>query len=211
MGQKGGAAMSRSTFVTALCCLVSALTAGCSHSPQITYYSFGSTVPSVTLPVKIVMPSISVETATMPEMVDRPQLVERKNMTRIEFLEFHRWAEPLKNSIPRVVADNLARILESDRVYAYPQNVGSDAAYRVYVDFQHFESEGDSVTVDALWKIRRTDGESPKSGRVRIRELTSGGGYDGAVAAYNRALTKISSDIAMALREEWLAVGTEKK
>lgn len=198
-----------------LCCLVTAMTTGCSSSPRVTYYALESTsapeskrVPSSS--AKKMMPAVSVETPTVPVLVDRLQLVERTHTNQIEIREFHRWAEPLKNSIPRLLADNLSRLLESDRISSYPQNMGSDADFRVFVDFQRFESEGSAVSIDALWRIRRTADGEQKSGRVRIREVTGGGGYESVIAAYTRALSAVSSDIAQALQAEWSAVPAQK-
>jgi uncharacterized lipoprotein YmbA len=194
--------------IAVLCSLLSTLAAGCSSTPRITYYSLGTPAqPAATAETSSVtrteLPSVSVESVTVPELVDRLQLVERTNTSRIEILELHRWAEPLKSSIPRTVADNLSHLLESDRISVYPQNAGSHAAYQVFIDFQRFESEGTAVSVDALWMIRRTTDGGQKSGRTRVHEATGGAGYEAVVSAYNRALTTVSSDIARALRAEW--------
>jgi len=203
--------MRRTITGAALCCLVSALVTGCSGSPRVTYYSLETaTKTGITKTANKEMPVISVYTTTFPELVDRPQIVERLDSNRIEILEFHRWAEPLKSAVPRILADNLSRLLESDRVFSYPQNAGSDADYRVFVDFQRFESEGNAVSVEALWKINRTTNGGQKSGRVRIREVTGGEGFEAVIAAYNRALTSLSSDIAQALRAEFNSAAGQK-
>lgn len=205
----------RRTILTALfCCCVTAIT-GCSSSPRVTYYSLESTTApepkrvaaSVTSKAT---PAITIETPTLPELVDRPQLVERVHANQIEIREFHRWAEPLKSSIPRLLADDLSRLLESDRVSSYPQNMGSDADFRVFVDFQRFESEGSAVSVDALWSIRRTVDGVQKSGRLRIRETTGGEGYAAVIGAYSRALTAVSGNIARALQAEWSAADVQR-
>ncbi|MDD2897250.1 MAG: PqiC family protein [Desulfuromonadaceae bacterium] len=198
-----------------LCCFAAAMTLGCSSSPRVTYYALEATAPIVSKPISPstahkMMPAVSVETPTVPELVDRPQLVERSHTNQIEIREFHRWAEPLRSSIPRLLADNLARQLESDQVSFYPQNMGTTADYRVFVDFQRFESEGSAVTVDALWKIRRTADGVQQTGRTRIKELTGGEGYEALVAAYSRALTAVSSDIAAAFQTEWSAAAIQK-
>jgi uncharacterized lipoprotein YmbA len=149
------------------------------------------------------LPGVSVESVTVPELVDRLQLVERINTSRIEILELHRWAEPLRSSISRTVADNLSRLLASDRVSVYPQNAGSPAAYQVFIDFRRFESEGTAVAVDAFWRVRRTKDGGQISGRTRVNEATGGAGYEAVVMAYNRALTTVSSDIARTLQATW--------
>jgi uncharacterized lipoprotein YmbA len=180
-----------------------------------TYYTLESTVPteakrSSPAPLKKETPAISVETPTLPELVDRPQLVERIQGNQIEIHEFHRWAEPLKSTLPRLLADNLSRQLGSERVSSYPQNSGSNADFRVFVDFQHFESEGSTVSIDAIWSIRRMVDGMQKTGRTKIQELAGGSGYEAVITAYNRALTAVSGDIARSFQTEWSTAANNK-
>ncbi len=193
-----------------LSCMTVSFSTGCSHTPRITYYSLAPTAKpaAATAPSAVankVKPSVSIASVTLPELVDRLQLVQRINATRMDILEFHRWAEPLKNSISRALADNLSQQLESDQVSVYPQNAGSDAEYQVFVDFNRFEYDGSAVTVDAQWSIRSGASDRLKSGRVQSQMPTGGGSYEGAVAAYGRALTVVSSAVTQALQAEWHA------
>ena len=120
---------------------------------------------------------------------------------------YRRWAEPLKSEIPRLIAENLGRLLGSSRVSSYLQHAGADADYRVLVDIQRFESSpGESVTIEAVWSLRRAAGGAPKTGRSLVREPVGAEGYDPLVAAYGRALLAVSRDLARAIRTE-AAVG----
>jgi len=122
---------------------------------------------------------------------------------RVEILETHRWAEPLKSEIPRLIAENLRRLLGSGRVSSYLQHAGGNADYRVLVDIQRFESSpGEAVTVEAVWSLRRTTGGTPKTGRSLVREPVDALGYDPLVAAYGRALLAVSRDLATLIRAE---------
>jgi uncharacterized lipoprotein YmbA len=135
--------------------------------------------------------------------VDRPQLVVRVAANRVEILETHRWAEPLKSEIPRLIAENLRRLLGSSRVSSYLQHAGADADYRILVDLQRFESSpGEGVTVEAAWSLRRFAGGASKTGRSLVREPVDAVGYDPLVAAYSRALLAVSRDLATAIRAE---------
>ncbi|MDD2733923.1 MAG: PqiC family protein [Desulfuromonadaceae bacterium] len=207
--------MSNISHFALLCCLATSFIIGCSHAPRIAYYSFDTTekpaLAAVSSGTKREKPSVSIETPTLPELVNRLQLVQRINASQVEILEFHRWAEPLKSSISRCLTVNLSQLLDSDLVSAYPQNIGSDAAYRVFVDFQRFEFDGSAVTLDAQWSIRNGSGDRLKSGRVRSHVLTDREGYEAAVAAYSRALTVLSSAIAESLQTEWSTAAEQKK
>jgi hypothetical protein len=151
----------------------------------------------------VAVPAVSVGPVTLPEVMDRPQFVVRIAANRVEILEMHRWAEPLKSEIPRLIAENLSSLLGSSRISSYLQHSGVDAEYRVLVDIQRFESSPDeAVTVDAVWSLRRVAGGVQKNGRTMVREPIKAGGYDPMVAAYGRALFAVSADLARAIRAE---------
>lgn len=182
-------------------------TAGCSRSPRVTFYTLESGAQAMTAAAATSVPVIVVGPVTLPEVVDRPQLVMRVAVNRVDILETHRWAEPLKSEIPRLIAENLGGLLGSSRVSSYLQHVGADADFRVLVDIQRFESSpGEAVTVEAVWTLRRVAGGARKTGRTLVREPVRAEGYDPVVAAYGRALLAVSSDLASAIRAE-AAVG----
>lgn len=176
---------------------------GCSSSPRVTFYTLepaGQVEPPV---AATAVPSVTVGPVTLPEVVDRPQLVVRVAANRVEIFESQRWAEPLKSEIPRLIAENLGRLLGSDRVSSYLQHAGVNADYRVLVDFQRFESSpGEAVTIEAVWSLRRGAEGTPNTGRSLVREPVAAGGFDPLVAAYSRALLAVSRDLAAAIRAE---------
>lgn len=192
--------MHRAVFGMLVICFAS-VAAGCSRSPRVTFYTLepGAQVeaaaPAVTVPAVVVGP------VTLPEVVDRPQFVVRVAANRVEIVETHRWAEPLKSEIPRLLAENLNRQLGSTRVSSYLQHAGSAANYRVLVDISRFEaSPGVAVTVEAVWSLRPVAGGTSKSGRILVREPVGAEGYDPLVAAYGRALFAVSADLATVIR-----------
>lgn len=191
--------MNKSTVSMLLvCCLL--LAAGCSRSPRANFYTLTALAPPAATVPQRQAPSLAVDSVTLPEFVDRPQLVMVDGDNRVEILEMQQWAESLKNAIPRILADNLSRQLGLDRVAAYPQHAGSDADYRLAVDFQRFEATARSVDLDAIWTVRST-GDAPLTGRSRVHEAHDGG-YDSVAAAYSRALATVSGDIARAMPKE---------
>jgi uncharacterized protein len=189
------------TWIVTACLAVAA--AGCSRSPRVTFYTLESGAQVETAAAVAAVPAVAVGPVTLPEVVDRPQLVVRVAANRVEILETHRWAEPLKSEIPRLIAENLRRLLGSNKVSSYLQHAGVDADYRLLVDIQRFESSpGEAVIVEAVWSLRRAAGGAPKTGRSLVREPVDAAGYDPLVAAYGRALLAVSRDLATAIRAE---------
>jgi uncharacterized protein len=183
---------------------MAALLAGCTRSPRIHYYVLEPVARADGASFAQNAPTVAIAPLTLPEMVDRPQMVVRADGARVEILETHRWAEPLKSSIPRLLASNLSRLLGSARVSVHPQNGAGEADYRVFVDIPRFESTVGSVTVEAVWTIRRPVQGFEKSGRSQVSE-PRGEGYESLVAAYNRALAAVSRDMAQAIITQWTA------
>jgi uncharacterized lipoprotein YmbA len=186
-----------------LVCWVVAVLYGCSRSPRANFYILEPTAKAeVAFPAQNAL-TVAVAPITLPDIVDRPQLVVRVDGSRVDILEMHRWAEPLKSGIPRLLADNLSRLLGSAQVSTYSQNAASEADYLIFVDIQRFESTDDSVTVDAIWTIRRSKQGSQKTGLSHVHEPRgSESAYEALVSAYSRALAAVSNDIARAIRAE---------
>ena len=195
--------MMRNFTICLLTVCLTVATAGCSRSPRVTFYTLEAGAQVESAAAVMAVPTVSVGPVTLPEVVDRPQLVVRVAANRVEILETHRWAEPLKSEIPRLIAENLRRLLGSSLVSSYLQNTGVDADYRVLVDIQRFESSpGEAVTIEAVWSLRRVTGGVPKTGRSLVSEPVDAVGYDPLVAAYGRALLAVSRDLAVAIRTE---------
>jgi uncharacterized lipoprotein YmbA len=136
---------------------------------------------------------------TVPEIVDRPQLVMSAGANRVEIAEQARWAAPLKSEIPRVISDHLARLLEGARTATSDQRSAGTPDYRVLVDVQRFDSSMQGALIQASWTIRTKEGAPTLTGRSVVTE-NAGAGYDALVAAHSRALARVSSEIADAIR-----------
>lgn len=191
--------LSALTGLTALGLAVALLT-GCSSSPRVTFYTLNVAATNETSAPPI--NSVAIGPITLPDLLDRPQLVVRTAANRVDILETHRWAESPKSEIPRIIAADLGILLKPVRVSAYPQNAGQEAEYRVLLDIQRFEmTAGEGVGLEALWSVRRSEGGVPKTGRTVVSEPVSAAGYDALVAAQSRALAAVSRDLARALSE----------
>jgi hypothetical protein len=181
--------------------LLTIILAGCGSPKEHLYTLSSSTVSGNTaLPIGM-LPSITVGPITLPDVVDRPQIVVRVGPNQVALAEQHRWAEPLRNEIARVVAENLAHLFGTREVVTFLQNGSQAAEYQVILDVKRFESApGLAVTIDTLWTVRRVQDGQTSTGRSLVRESTSGEGYDAVVEAHNRALATVSREIAEALR-----------
>ncbi|PRX30937.1 hypothetical protein B0G75_106380 [Paraburkholderia sp. BL18I3N2] len=138
---------------------------------------------------------------TIPDLVDRPQIVTRVGDNEVEINEFARWAQPLSGDIGGVIAADLAVLLNSPQISVFDLTREPPGVWRVRIDVMRFESTpGRDVTVDVLWAVRPPGQGRPVTGRSVAREAVSGPGFEALVAAHDRALASVSRDIAAALQ-----------
>ncbi|MFX1675547.1 PqiC family protein [Paraburkholderia sp. A2WS-5] len=145
--------------------------------------------------------NIVVSPVTVPDIVDRPQIVTRGAGNQIELNEFARWAEPLKTNIARVIAADLGQRLDTARVTSFETGASAASEWHVRVDVVSIDSvRGEAVTIDAQWVVRPPGKGAPVLGQTVAREAVDGRDYGALVAAHERALGVISTDIAEVIR-----------
>jgi uncharacterized protein len=170
-----------------------------SELPRIDFYSLSlPSAPPQTAPASTL--AIHIGPVSVPDAVDRPQMIVRVDDNRVNIDDQHRWVEPLKNAVPRLIADAVARELNTPNVLTSRQSAALDIDYRVAVDVQHFDSSANEVYEDVLWTIRsRKPQMAPRLGRSMVKE-NAAGGPEGIAAAHARALQRVAHDIVEAIR-----------
>jgi uncharacterized lipoprotein YmbA len=182
--------------------LVGAMVAGCASAPS-QFYALNSTAQANGAPA--VKCSVIVNPVFVPASVDQPQFVITTAPNRVEVDEFNRWDAPLDDAIARVVRADLITLLGTPRVSSAPI-ADFGPAYHVTIRIERFESiRGDGkqsgeALVDAIWTVRDPGGEIVGSSRTTATELAGGNSFDAFAAAHSRALAKVSTDIATAIR-----------
>jgi uncharacterized protein len=178
---------------------VAMLLAACGTPPKLNYYTLDTSAPPAAGAGS--SPSVFVGPVTVPDGVDRAEIVLGVAPNQVELEELHRWAEPLKNAIPRVLADTLARELGTQNVMTGRQSSTTAFDYRVAMDVRRFESSyGEGATIDALWVIRTAKGGEPRTGRSTVHEAAPSRDAQGIAAAHSRALEQLGREIAGAIR-----------
>jgi len=186
----------RHLFLTALAV---AAAAGCASAPA-KFYKLNATAKGGD--AAETRYAVAVGRVTIPAEVDRPQFAVQTAPNRVAIDEFNRWAEPLNENIAGVIAADLAALLGTPRVVSVPL-ANFDPAYRVTVDVQKFESlPGKAAQIEAVWIVRKTAGNVTLSGRTVVGEPVTDGSFDALAAAHSRALARLSTAIAAAIRAD---------
>ncbi len=180
-----------------------ALVAGCQSSPPTRFYTLNSVAvpPADESRAKKALPVV-VGTIGLPKYLDRPQVVTRPGEYVVELAEFDRWAEPLDDMVPRVIADNLSILLASDQVFIAGRNRVPARALQVEIAFQRFDAADDSTArLIARWDILDRDKDRLVAAqKSAITIPVSGAGYEAQTAALSEALARLCLEIADPLR-----------
>jgi hypothetical protein len=156
---------------------------------------------------------VSVGPVTLPEYLNRPQIVTRESATQMQLADFDQWVEPFDSLFPRVLTEDLAARLDTDRISLFPPPRDVRVDFGVEVDVVRFDAESsDGVVLDAFWRVYgRERDRLLDQGRARIErplpapppetaERPAAGDYPTIVAAMSEATADLAGIIAEAVR-----------
>jgi uncharacterized lipoprotein YmbA len=140
---------------------------------------------------------------TLPQYLDRPEVVVRNSQNTLELSPVDRWAEPLTDNFRTVLAANLMTLLGTNQVVMYPWFANSRLDYAISVNVQQFEvNTTDGAQLIARWTIR-----DPRSGatllnrETNVSEPLSSHDAQAIAAGLSAALGDLGRQIAQALRQ----------
>jgi len=183
-----------------------AIPSACLRSTEVHYYTLASKGPAG-LPPAAVRYTVNVAPASVPEAVDRSELVLRISATELAVEDGHRWVEPLRTGIARAVADDLARQLEGALVSTSEEGPKNRSDVEITIDVQHLDvGLAEGAAIEVAWTARWADGRPPRTGRSFARARSAPPGtHDAAVAACAATLESVADDIARSVRSEYLS------
>jgi hypothetical protein len=190
---------------TALFGILLMLLAGCAGTEPSRFYTLtpmpgsDAEVLSETLAQNL---SVGVGPISIPDYLDRQQIVTSSNQNEIKMSEFDRWAGSLEDSFARVLSENLSIMLSTDRVFLFPWRGAITVDYQIGVEVVQFDGAlGGNASLIARWGI--FDVKDKKVLLVKKSSFTEPAGskgYEALVAAQSRALMHLSRDMAAAVK-----------
>lgn len=187
------------------CLLGTVLIAACASPPSHFYTLHAAHEALAGVPSSV---SVAVGPVSIPEAVNRSEMVVQAGPNQVALDELNRWAAPLQSDIQRVVMENLAGMLGTPRVSRYPQGPITTPDFRVQIEVLRFESTlGEAVLLDVIWTVREKSGSDEQTRRTTLREPVRGAGYDALVAAHSRALGQLSREVALIILGRQQAAG----
>jgi len=208
-GKAAARLLSRAATLRRLCrwvvfpLLTTAVIAGCINTPLPDYYVLTPETGQVDLRDKMPGIAVGIGPITIPETLNRSNIVTPRDSNQLVVAEYHRWSEPLRDNISRILITNLAARTSLDKLYAYPW-LGNDVDYQLRVDvLQMTGNLEDSVYLQVRWQVL-TGTKPAKIIRTRIRdyrEPVQKESYSSMVAAYSRTFATMTDNISTDLAE----------
>ncbi|MGD2074975.1 MAG: PqiC family protein [Gammaproteobacteria bacterium] len=184
--------------------LFMAAVSGCGTSQPTRYYLLSASATEAYGDPQRRELSIGVGPVVLPAYLDRREVVSRSSSNELDVPVYHQWAEPLQENFGRVVREDLARRLATDRVIHLPLKRSLRNAlnidYQVAIVVRKFEKmSGGSVVLDSRWVILDNDKQELMLRRSEYRQSPSSQDYAAQVAAQSEVLGRLSEEIAAAI------------
>jgi len=181
---------------------IALLLSGCARSQPTAWYQLDAAAPPKspgTMAAGRMI--IGLGPLVLPEIVNRQQIVTRSGTSRVELADRHRWAEPLQDNIARVIRENLATLLGTEQIIAYPWSRDTDVDYQITIEIVRFEGEGlAQARLEALWSILDREGKVVVPQRRSRHEVPAAtADHEGLVAALSEALSRCCLEMATEL------------
>lgn len=144
---------------------------------------------------------IGIGPVTLPEYLDRDNIVTRVSPNRLRVNDGHRWAGSLQSEISRVLAAHLEAGSRVKEVVIFPWHTRIEPDLRYRLEIHSFEGQpGEKVTLRTAWSLAPASSDQPAVRRVSlIQEEIRGGGIEEMVAAMGRALEELGREMSGAV------------
>jgi uncharacterized protein len=149
--------------------------------------------------------SIGIGPIDFPDYLKRLEVVTRATSNRLDVSPVDRWGEPLDKNFERVLGENLAQLLQTDRVENYPWPRRTPIDYQIVISVERFETTADGqAQMKTRWTLK--DGATGKDlyASETIAASPAAGSGETTASALSEDLATLSRAIASqisALRE----------
>ena len=146
--------------------------------------------------------AIGVGPVRIPGKIDRPQVVTRSTRNEIRLAGLAEWGDPLGAGLTRALAENLALLLNTEKVSIFPWLKATRTDYQVTVDVVEFiGAPAEAARLRAWWTIFGDDGRTELLNRYsRLEAEVSGDDIGAMVQAQSLLVERFSRQIAGALK-----------
>ncbi|RLA46286.1 MAG: hypothetical protein DRQ97_08065 [Gammaproteobacteria bacterium] len=186
------------------------LLAGCGSSPRSNYYLL--TAEQSRAPSGHTL-SLGIGPIEIPEYLRRSNLIYNRQGNKLQVASSDSWAEPLGDGIERVLALNLASLLDTQDVRYFPWHPKRVPDYGIKINLLAMDANDGEATLTAEWLVYRpVDAGTVKRRLSRLQlPLSPGGSTPEQIApAYSKLLHQLSEIIAATITADRADSGTPR-
>lgn len=145
--------------------------------------------------------TVGIDLNDIPAYLNKPQMAVRVSTNELKLDEFNRWAETVKDSFPKIIADNMISILPSDKFIVFSRKGILSVDYQVIINVTRFDgAPGKSVSLITQWGIYNSKEDKLLSAQTSdIKVETEGDDFDALVSAQSKALEILSRQISLSV------------
>lgn len=180
--------------------LLGALLAGCAgSSPPVQLFHLPSASPVAAAAAASRGTWLLMLPVQVPEYLDREAFVLPQGAAGLVSQGGHRWAESLRDAVPRVLRQDLTTLLGEGRLWSSPAPPGVAATHQLRIELLALEAEPDrrGVRLQARWTLADASGaQPPKAASAAFVVPSSGSDIDSLVVAHRLALWRLAERIA---------------
>ena len=145
--------------------------------------------------------AIGIGPIRLPEYLDRRNIIVRNSRNEFELAEDFQWAEPMGDTVSRVIADNLSVLLGTHRITQFPWRSSMPIDYQLIIQVAQFDGMlGEQAVLRAHWQVFTGDGKKLLDfASSVIEEKMENQTIDALVTAESRAADRFSREVAAAI------------
>ena len=168
---------------------------GCSSNPQRTqHYTFNATSSALNLGNKQ-MEIFVIAPLQLATFLDQPGLVIQLNDNQVFTSSYHRWAQPLRETLHITLAQELNRTSNSERTFSKKQPRSRQSS-QLHIDVEQFNSNDQSqVVFSGQFSIYTKEDKLLSNQSFHITEQLSQDGYPHSVNMLQLTITQLARQI----------------
>ncbi|MBT9486594.1 MAG: membrane integrity-associated transporter subunit PqiC [Rubrivivax sp.] len=178
--------------------------AGCASTLPPRLYALRTERPGgAPLPPATPGPVLLLQAVTLPELLDREALLVPAGAAGVQPLSGHRWAEPLRDAVPRLLRHDLSLLLGADQVWATPLPPGVAVQRLLRVELLTLLASADQtrVLLQARVTLLPAAGAAPAVVQLlRAEAPAAGGSADALAQAHREVLWQLAEAVALLAR-----------
>ncbi|MFT6558878.1 membrane integrity-associated transporter subunit PqiC [Sneathiella sp.] len=146
---------------------------------------------------------IGIGPVEIPGYVDRPQMVTIGSGNTLVVADLHHWAEPVQESVKRVLIENVSTLLRPQQVFAYPANFHPSAnSLQVSIEIREFiQDDTGMAKLTVSWNVKRLlDNTLLIRNAARFEQASVTNDYSAYAADMSKLLRQLSVEIVKSIQ-----------